>query len=383
MNRRFALLVFIAVLAISALACQALTFAPGELTTPPAATQTTAQVAPAAPLVAADELLNQQDALIALYDNASPGTVSIQIVTNNGGGQGSGFVYDTAGHIVTNYHVIEGATQIEVAFASGYKTYGKVIGSDTNADLAVVKVDVPADILVPLALGDSAQLKVGQIVVAIGNPFGLNGTMTTGIVSALGRTLASERSIFSSGDVIQTDAAINPGNSGGPLLNLKGEVIGVNRAIRTTNFTAQGEPTNTGIGFAISSNMVKRVVPSLISTGKYEYPFFGVSSRSDMPLEIIQILKLPRFNGVYVVSVSEGGPAALAGIQAGNQPTEIAGLNAGGDLIIALDDTPINTFDEMLRYLVTNKSPGDPMVVTLLRGEEELQITVTLATRPE
>ena len=199
---------------------------------------------------------------MALYESVSPGTVAI--ITDQG--QGSGFVYDGQGNIVTNYHVIEGATTVEVRFTSGYMAYGTIVGTDLDSDLAIVKVDAPAGELHPLPLGDSTSLKVGQTVVAIGNPFGLNSTMTVGIVSALGRTLdsaheTSDGNFFTAGDIIQTDAAINPGNSGGPLFNINGEVIGINRAIRTNSTTATGQPVNSGIGFAISVNMVKRVAP--------------------------------------------------------------------------------------------------------------------------
>lgn len=195
----------------------------------------------------------QQESLVALYEHASLGTVAI--ITDQG--QGSGFVYDKDGYIVTNFHVIEGSKNVEVRFNSGFMAYGTVIGTDLDSDLAIIKVDAPADELFPLPLGDSDSLKVGQTVVAIGNPFGLESTMTMGIISALGRTLDSAHASpdgnpFSAGDIIQTDAAINPGNSGGPLFNINGEVIGINRAIRTTNFTESGDPVNSGIGFGKS-----------------------------------------------------------------------------------------------------------------------------------
>ena len=207
---------------------------------------------------------------------------------------------------------------------SGYKVYGNVVGTDLDSDLAVIKVDAPAEELHPVPLGDSSGLQVGQTVVAIGNPFGLSGTMTVGIVSALGRTLDSAHTtpgwdFFTAGDIIQTDAAINPGNSGGPLFNLNGEVIGVNRAIRTTNFTDTGEPINSGIGFAISVNIVKRVVPVLITDGKYDYPYLGMSSLDDMTLQIIEALGLKSFTGAYVTTVVPGGPADKAGIKAGTR----------------------------------------------------------------
>jgi len=205
-----------------------------------------------------------QDALVALYEAVSPGVVSIQVYSEIGSGVGSGFVIDKQGNIVTNYHVVQGASDVEVHFQSGLKVYGEVMGVDLDSDLAVIRVDVDPEFLYPLSLGDSDQVRVGQTVIAIGNPFGLSGTMTTGIVSARGRTLESIRqteggTFFSAGDLIQTDANINPGNSGGPLLNLNGEVIGINRAIQTNGSVLSTNPVNTGIGFAVSSNILRRV----------------------------------------------------------------------------------------------------------------------------
>ena len=326
---------------------------------------------------------SQQESLVALYDNVSAGTVAI--LTDQG--SGSGFVYDGGGHIVTNFHVIDGADVIEVRFTSGYMAYGTVIGTDTDSDIAIVKVDAPAGELHPLPLGDSDLLKVGQTVIAIGNPFGLDTTMTVGIISALGRTLDSahetpDGSLFTAGDIIQTDAAINPGNSGGPLFNINGEVVGVNRAIRTTNFTDSGEPINSGIGFAISINMVKRVAPALIATGNYDYPFLGISSMDSLSLEMVEVLGLKSFTGAYVTSVVSGGPADKAGIVAGSKSTSIPGLLSGGDLIVAIDGNETRTFDEMLAYLITHKSPGDTVILTVLRGDEKVDVTITLDKRP-
>ena len=325
----------------------------------------------------------QQERLVALYEHASVGTVAI--ITDQG--QGSGFVYDKEGHIVTNFHVIEDAKNVEVRFNSGFMAYGTVIGTDLDSDLAIIKVDVPEGELSPLPLGDSDSLKVGQTVVAIGNPFGLESTMTVGIISALGRTLESahvspDGNSFIAGDIIQTDAAINPGNSGGPLFNINGEVIGINRAIRTTNFTESGDPVNSGIGFAISINMVKRVAPVLIETGKYDYPFLGISSRDALSLDMVNALGLSQYTGAYVISVVPGGPADKAGIKAGSTPTNIPGLLGDGDLIIAIDGRETRTFDEMLAYLITHKGPGDTVVLTVLRGTEKVDVTVTLGKRP-
>lgn len=353
----------------------------------PAAGQPTVEVQPVPTISSSDaNVVNpaaQQESLVALYDNVSAGTVAI--LTDLG--SGSGFVYDGDGHIITNFHVVDGAKVIEVRFTSGFMAYGTVVGTDTDSDVAVIKLDAPAGELHPLPLGDSDALKVGQTVIAIGNPFGLDTTMTVGIISALGRTLDSAHASpdgnpFTAGDIIQTDAAINPGNSGGPLFNINGEVVGINRAIRTTNFTDTGEPVNSGIGFAISINMVKRVVPSLIKDGKYDYPFLGISSMDSLSLEMVEALKLKSFTGAYVTSVVAGGPAETAGIIAGDKSTSIPGLLAGGDLIVAIDGHETRTFDEMLAYLITHKSPGDTVVMTVLRGEEKVDVTITLDKRP-
>jgi len=369
------------VLVLAMLACQ----------TPVLPERTTQQDSQPAPVVSTVVPANvetanpvtQQEALVALYENVNPGTVAI--LTDSG--QGSGFVYDSLGHVVTNYHVIEGANTVEVRFTSGFMAYGTVIGTDLDSDLAVIKVDAPAGELFPLPLGDSDSLKVGQTVVAIGNPFGLESTMTVGIISALGRTLDSERAspdgnFFTAGDIIQTDAAINPGNSGGPLFNITGEVIGINRAIRTTNFTEAREPVNSGIGFAISVNIVKRVVPVLIEQGEYNYPYLGISSMDTLSLDMIEALGLTQFTGAYVTNVVPGGPADQAGIKAGTTSSSIPGLPKGGDLIIAIDGNAIRTFDEMLAYLITNKGPGDLVVLTVLRGEEQVDVSITLGERP-
>lgn len=321
--------------------------------------------------------------LSSLYQRVIPGVVSIR----TDAGQGSGFVYDDQGHIVTNQHVVEGASTVEVAFSSGSKAYGTVIGSDNDADIAVVKVDAPAGEFHPLPLGDSKTLQVGQTVVAIGNPFGLSGTMTLGIVSVLGRTQPASQAagggFFSTADIIQTDAAINPGNSGGPLFNLNGEVVGINQSIRTTNFNElTGNAVNSGVGFSISINLVKKIVPVLIRDGKYEYPYLGITSSSDLSLDEIEALGLTTYKGAYVIEVVPGGPADQAGIKAGDTPTRLQNLNAGGDLIVAFDGNPIATFDELLSYLITTKSPGDEVVLTVLRGGETIDITVTLGKRP-
>lgn len=332
--------------------------------------------------------MEYQDTLLtAVYERVYPGIVSIQVLSSEGGSLGSGFVFDKQGHVVTNYHVVEGAEDLEVDFPSGLKVRGEVIGTDTDSDLAVIKVDVAENALFPLEMGNSDQIKVGQSVIAIGNPFGLSGTMTTGIISARGRTLDSLRTTpegasFSAGGIIQTDAAINPGNSGGPLLDLKGQVIGINRAIRTTSVSPEGSPSNSGVGFAIPVNIVTRVVPVLIEKGAYDYPYLGISSHSEISLLEQEALGLPQSNGAYIVEVVSGGPADDAGLQGATRESEIPGLPAGGDLIIAVDGRPIQVFGEMLTYLMENKSPGDSITLTIIRDEQQKEVTVTLGKRP-
>lgn len=335
-------------------------------------------------IVIPDEVL-LQDALIELYENVSRGVVSIQVYSQTSSGLGSGFVIDEEGHIVTNYHVVDEAGEVEVHFPSGLKVFGEVLGVDLDSDLAVIKVDVDPDQLFPLTIGDSDQLRVGQTVVAIGNPYGLSGTMTLGIVSARGRTLESIRqteagNFFSAGDLIQTDANINPGNSGGPLLNLNGEVIGINRAIRTSG--GLSNTSNTGIGFAVSSNILRLVVPTLKQGEEYQYPYLGLSSYDSLNLAQAELLGIDQATGAYIAEVVNGGPADQAGLRSGNQTTDVPGLSAGGDLIIAVDGEEILEFSELLSYLLLNKIPGDTIDLTVLRNGESMTFTVTLGERP-
>jgi 2-alkenal reductase len=375
----------IGVLFATLLACQ---FVPANLPQLPGAAAPTLPPAPTLVLPkGGDTLLQNQDLLVSLFKQVNPGVVAVRVITDQGAGEGSGFVFDAQGHIVTNYHVVQNNTSLEVDFPSGAKVHGKVVGSDLDSDLAVVKVDVPASELKPLLLGDSDQLQVGELVVAIGNPFGFSSTMTMGIVSAKGRNLESIRQTtegrsFSAGDLIQTDAAINPGNSGGPLLNMKGEVVGVNRAIQTAATATSGEPVNSGISFAVSVNIVKKVVPVLISKGSYDYPYLGVSALDEVTLMLAEALGLPQSRGAYLVEVVSGGPADQAGLKAGTRDTSITGLKAGGDLITAIDGQPVNTYADLIGYLMTQKSPGDKVVLTILRDGKEMQVTVTLGKRP-
>lgn len=374
-------LIIISILILASLACQATGIVPPLLAQP-----TLVPVVPANPPVLPDSAINPAESderLVALYAQVLPGVVAINTTTS----LGTGFVFDNAGHIVTNQHVVDGTNEVEISFSSGYKAYGTVIGTDGDADIAVIKVDAPADQIHPLAIGDSNALQVGQSVVAIGNPFGLSGTMTLGIVSGLGRTqfahASSEGGFFSTADIIQTDAAINPGNSGGPLFNMNGEVVGVNQSIRTENVDqTTGNAVNSGVGFSISINLVKRVAEGLISDGKYEYPYLGISSSSELGLAEFQALGLNTYTGAYVITVTEGGPADKAGIRQGDKPTSIPNLNAGGDVITAIDGQPVSNFDELLSYLITNKSPGDNAVLTVIRDGQTMDITVALEARP-
>ena len=372
----------ISVLVIATLACQMAEFEVPVVQQPQPTPELRIEATPPA-LPTASDPAEAGSTLEALYQQVLPGVVSIR----TGASLGSGFVFDSEGHVITNQHVVEGATEVEVSFSSGYIAYGTVIGSDADADIAVIKVDAPADQIRPLAIGDSNTLSVGEQVVAIGNPFGLSGTMTLGIVSGLGRTqlahASPEGGFFSTADIIQTDAAINPGNSGGPLFNLQGEVVGVNQSIRTETFNgATGNAVNSGVGFSISINLVKRIVPYLIRDGQYEYPYLGISSSSELGLAEIEALGLNTYTGAYVLSVTPGGPADQAGLRGGNQATNLEGLQAGGDIITAIDGQPVANFDALLSYLTTNKSPGETVVLTVLRDGQPLDITVTLGRRP-
>lgn len=386
MKQKIFILALVMILILSTLACRTLSIAPST-------NNRQAEVSPIATIVAQPsnpalqpvpvDLISSQDTLIQLYQKANPGVVALRVLTTDGGSQGSGFVIDKEGHIITNYHVVENEKELEVAFSSGLKVRGEVIGTDLDSDLAVIKVEAPQEELSPLTLGDSDQVKTGQMVVAIGNPFGLEGTMTTGIVSGLGRTIRSLHTTttggsFTVGDVIQTDAAINPGNSGGPLLNLNGEVVGVNESIISNS----DSPANSGVGFAISVNIVKRVITSLIEKGKYDYPYLGIVSANDLTLLQQEALGLPRSTGVYVTSVSPGGPAEKAGVHGGSSDSSIDGLPKGGDLIIAIDGRPVVTFNDLIGYLVKQKKPGDTVVLTVLRDGKELQLSLTLDKRP-
>ncbi len=395
--RRNVWMVALAALLMSSLACTfgfgLPQFSPGSgATTPPPLTA--APLATSAPQTQ-PAVSPAPGSLSALYQQVNDGVVSILIFPAGGASdslpiaQGSGFVIDADGHIVTNQHVVSDGGDIEVDFPSGEKAYATLVGTDLDSDLAVLKVDVPASTLTPLRLGDSNNVLVGDTVIAIGNPFGLSGTMTVGVVSAVGRTLESEHAApggtpFTAGDIIQTDAAINPGNSGGPLIDQQGDVIGVNRAIRTDSTNAAGSPLNSGIGFAVPINIVRRVVPVLIQTGHYDYPYVGIQSLDDQlwTLKTLNALGLPSdATGAYVTCVTPGGPADQAGVQ-GAGDCQQTGLTRGGDLITAIDGHQVRQFSDLLSYLINQTSPGDKVTLTVLRNGQTKDIQVTLQPRP-
>ncbi|MFN7210775.1 MAG: S1C family serine protease [Aggregatilineales bacterium] len=291
--------------------------------------------------------------------------------------QGSGFLYDRDGHIVTNNHVIELADRVTVIFADGLRLPATIVGTAPDADIAVVRVD-PAQIrdLQPLPLADSDKVRVGERAIAIGNPFGLNNTMTHGIVSAVGRSLRQQQ--FSIPQIIQTDAAINPGNSGGPLFNNRGEVIGVNTAIRSN------VEQSAGIGFAVPSNIVRLMADQLIANGKVEHSYLGITGTT-LTSNIAEALGLDmRTTGVLVSSVVAGGPAAAAGIRGATRELSVDGepVPVGGDIIVAIDGMKIRVFEDLLGYLFTRTKPGDEVTLTILRNGETIQVTVRLAPRP-
>ena len=297
---------------------------------------------------------------------------------------GSGFVWNTDGYIVTNNHVVNGADTIEVRFADGTVVPAKLVGTDPDSDLAVIKVDNPGFTLTPITMSDGSAVKVGQVAVAIGNPFGLENTMTAGIVSALGRTLPSTQtnnndgSTYTIPDIIQTDASINPGNSGGPLVDDTGALIGVNSAIDTSS------GSNSGVGFAIPSTIVNRVVPELIKNGKYQHAYLGVSIVSMQP-DLAKAMNLSSTQrGALVESVQTGSPAEKAGLKGSSQQVTINGLNAqvGGDIITAVDGTAVKTSDDVIAYLESHVSVGQKVTLNILRGGKDQSIDVTVEARP-
>ena len=350
---------------------------------------------PAAPPTAVPEsIVIEADAeeilLVNLYERVNPSVVNIDVVGGSvdafgQSGSGSGFVIDTDGHIVTNNHVVESAEDIYVTFAGGHVAQAELVGGDPYSDLAVIRVDAAPETLRPVELGDSDQVRVGQRVVAIGNPFGLVGTMTVGIVSGVGRTLRAEASDpnnrYSNPDIIQTDAAINPGNSGGPLLDSHGRVIGVNSAIRTNG----DNRANSGVGFAVPVNAVKRVVPQLIESGRVAYPYLGISSDNSFTMaELAAALGLSTLQGVLISEVEPDSPAEQAGLRGGDHEEAVRGFSilAGGDIIIAIDGVPVHDFDQMIAHLIAHIQVGQVVKMTFVRGDQTLETTLSVGERP-
>jgi 2-alkenal reductase len=319
----------------------------------------------------------EEQLVTSLYARVSPAVVCITAPERFGECIGSGFVIDLEGHIVTNDHVAQAADELLVTLADERTVPAQVIGSDAGSDLAVLKIDVPADSLTIAELGDSSSLQVGQRAIAIGNPFGLERTITTGVISSLGRTLNRTGSDFQIAEVIQTDAAINPGNSGGPLLDSQGRVIGVNSAI------ASESGTNSGVGFAVPVDIVKRVVPELISQGHYQHPWLGVTGRSISP-EMVEAADLPVDIGVLVFAVEPGSPAEKAGLRGGDQQIVVSGLpmSVGGDIVIAIDQVEVKRFDDVVNYLASHTSVGDTVTLTVIRDGTQVELSVTLEERP-
>ncbi len=307
-----------------------------------------------------------------IYNQLNDSVVLIQ--TNLG--LGSGFVYDLNGHIITNQHVIDGAETIQVTFLDGSISSASVVGMDIYSDLAVIKVDPEATTLYPVVLGSSSELTVGEPVAAMGNPFGLSDTLTVGVVSSLERTLDAAGGYVII-DIIQIDAAVNPGNSGGPLVNIKGQVVGVNAAIQSETGTF------TGIGFAIPSDTVKREIDALIETGGYKHPWLGVTVL-EVNIAIADAIGLEKPQGILVLDVTSASPANLAGLRGGNEDFVVDGLEVtlGGDVITDVDGIAVITMDDLVVYMERNTSPGDSVVLGIIRDGQELGLTVTLGERP-
>jgi 2-alkenal reductase len=314
-----------------------------------------------------------QNSLVSLYQKANPSVVYIIVPPL---GSGSGFVYSDDGYIVTNNHVVADGSSFEVVFSDGQRMEAQLIGNDPDSDLAVIKVDQLPENVTALPLAQPNSLQVGQFVAAIGNPFGEQGSMSMGIISGLGRSLPSQRTLttgssYTLPQVIQTDAPINPGNSGGPLLNLAGEVVGVNSAIASTT------GTSSGVGFSIPVAAVHRIVPSLIENGDYDYSYMGVGFDNEVSLDELAIYDLPQTQGAYVLNVSPGSPAAEAGLIAADAQT-----GQGGDLIVAIDDQQINNFADLNAYLVFNTTVGQTIDMTVLRDGQTVSLPLVLGERP-
>lgn len=341
-----------------------------------------------------DVVIQEADAeyllLSNIYERIAPSVVNIEASKGTGVSRGSGFVYDTFGHLITNAHVVSNSSEIRVTFDDGYFTIGQIVGLDTYSDLAVLLVDVPQSRLRPLTLvSDSDTIRVGQRAITIGNPFGLSSSMTVGIVSGLERTLRSAELIdenapigFQNPSIIQTDAPMNPGNSGGPLLNSQGEVMGVSTAIRSDSGVFQG------VGFAVPANTVRRVVPSLISAGRVDYAWMGISVQPEengfTVAALAEALNLPVTQGILVRGVTVDGPADLAGLRGGDRTLQVRGQSicVGGDIIVAINGNYVANMDELATYLNASTRPDERVTLLIVRNQSTFEISVTLRTRP-
>ena len=318
--------------------------------------------------------------LMEIFEKTEASVVQVNVRSADGrimpGNMGSGFVYSDDGYIITNNHVIDNAEKVTITFLDGESYIAQIIGTDSDLDLAVLKVQTGSTYLQPIPIGDSSKLKVGQEIAAIGNPFGLSGSMTSGIISQMGRLLPQD-SGYSIPDVIQTDAAINPGNSGGPLLNMKGEVVGINTAIQS----ATGEFT--GVGFAVPSNTVKKVIPVLIEDGIFHHPWMGISG-SDVDPDLAKVRELNSSKGFLIATVVEGSPAEDAGLQGVTITKEIDGREypLDGDIILKIDDVVVRKISDILVYLQREKSIGDEMIMTINRDGVLIEKVLVLGERP-
>ena len=313
---------------------------------------------------------------VDLFKKVESSVVAITVTLAAGGSaQGSGFVYNDQGNIVTNNHVIDGATDITVTFLNGESVKAELVGKDAYADLAVIKVHLRSQALKSISLGNSSSLQIGETVVAIGNPFGLSGSMSLGIVSQLGRSSTEQG--FPMIDLIQTDAAVNPGNSGGPLLNMKGEVIGINTMI----FSNAGG--NEGVGLAIPSNTISRVVDSLIRSGVYRHAYVGIQG-IDVTPGIANAMGLSESKGFLILQITQGTAAERAGLRGGNKQVTIDGypVNIGGDVIVGIDNIEVRKLNDMLLYTERFKQPGDTIALKIIRDGATTSVNVTLGERP-
>lgn len=375
-------------------------------TSSPTSSSNAVSQAPAGVAGSSELLAAYESTMESIYSTVSPQVVNIMVLVpatgsstqnfpgfnNNNNSQtpqysqalGSGFFWDTNGNIVTNNHVVDGATKIEVTTSDGTTVPATIVGQDPYSDLAVIKVSLPASEIHPVTMGDSTQVKVGEIAIAIGNPYGFEGSMSVGNISGLGRQLPSSQVDQASGatysipDVVQTDASINPGNSGGVLVNIEGQVMGVTSAIESNS------GSSSGVGFAIPAEIVSKVVPSLISSGSYAHPYLGISG-TDMSPDIAQAMNLPSdTRGALIEQVSPGGPAANANLQGSNNTVTINGVQGtvGGDIITAIDGQTINNMSDIIAYLAIHTQVGQTVTMSILRDGNPQNVQVTLGNRP-